>query len=52
VLKGKREEKQVGGIAAKKADIQTLEKLTNVKPHRILRLKSPIILCFEQKNRV
>ena len=25
-------------------------KLTNVKPHRIPRLKSPIILCFEQRN--
>jgi len=24
--------------------------MTNVKPHRIPRLKSPIILCFEQKN--
>jgi len=40
--------KNVGDFVAKKADAQTLE---TVKPHTIPRLKSPIILYFEEKNR-
>jgi hypothetical protein len=47
---GKKEwgKKNVGDFVAKKADAQTLE---TVKPHTIPRLKSPIILYFEEKNR-
>jgi len=47
MLKARGNGKKVGGFVAKKADVQTLE---TVKPHTIPRLKSPIILCFEEKN--